>query len=77
MEYVLAFVIIIFDSDNRVDLELDYQFSSYKDCERFALNKSREIILEKYTGFGYDKVIPACKQIDRYTALKIDAANGI
>ena len=76
-EYVLAFILYASPSaQGKVEIQSEYKFNSYSECERFANNKSRDIILKKYTGTGIT-ILPACKQIDRATAMRINADGGI
>ena len=77
MNYVLAFILYASPSaQGKIEIQPQYKFSSYSECERFANTKSRDIILKKYTGTGIT-VLPACKQLDRATAMRIKANGGI
>lgn len=77
-EHILAFVLFT-ATGATFDIRPEYKFASYTECERFATNheKTREIILEHYSGEDYQRVIPACKQVDRATAMLILQKDGI
>jgi len=73
--HILAFV--LFSSTGAtVDIQPDYKFPTYEDFRRFAENDTREIILEKYSGMDI-RVVPACKYLDRSTAMMILQKTGI
>ena len=77
MEHILAFVIFFADAKPQIDVRSEYRFASYEACERFANTESREIIINDYKGIGAKSVMPACKHVDRFTAMKINAEKGI
>lgn len=76
MEYILAFVLFN-HSGIEIDIKPEYQFYSYEQCERFANNETHQIIIDKYSGQGYARVIPACKEITRNIAIRILNTKGI